>query len=114
MGAIIPAIEPRLKTAILYVAGLTAERARPEVEPLNFLPRVTLPVLMLSGKFDPYYPVESSQKPFMSLLGTPVQHKRHVIDEGGHFVSRALLVAESLKWLDKYLGPVRQVTARTR
>jgi DNA-binding SARP family transcriptional activator/formylglycine-generating enzyme required for sulfatase activity/dienelactone hydrolase len=114
MGAIIPAIEPRLKTAILYVAGLTVERARPEVEPLNFLPRVTLPVLMLSGKFDPYHPVESSQKPFMSLLGTPVQHKRHVIDEGGHFVSRALLVAESLKWLDKYLGPVRQITARTR
>ena len=31
---------------------------------------------------------------------------RIVVFEGGHFLPRAELVTESLKWLDKYLGPV--------
>jgi len=107
MGGIIPAIEPRLKASILYVAGLPVERARPEVDPLNFLPRVKLPVLMLSGKLDPYYPLETSQRPFMELLGTPPQHKRHFIAVGGHYVPRPDLIRESLNWLDQYLGPVK-------
>jgi dienelactone hydrolase len=107
MGGIIPAIEPRLRASVLYVAGLPVARARPEVDPLNFLPRVRLPVLMLSGKLDPYYPVETSQRPFMELLGTPAQHKRHFIAEGGHNVPRADLIRESLNWLDRYLGPVK-------
>jgi hypothetical protein len=33
------AIEPRFKAGVLYVAGLQMERARPEADPLNFLPR---------------------------------------------------------------------------
>ena len=40
-------------------------------------------------------------------LGTPAEHKRHIISEGSHFVPRPLLIKESLDWLDRYLGPVR-------
>ena len=35
--------EPRFKAAVLYVAGLTMERSRPEVDPFNYLPRVKQP-----------------------------------------------------------------------
>ena len=107
MGGIIPAIEPRIKTSVLYVAGLTMERGRPEVDPLNFLPRIRVPVLMLNGKYDYYFPVETAQRPFFRYLGTPVADKRHVVYEGGHDVPRTQLIAETLAWLDKYLGPVR-------
>src|SRR5687768_3920490 len=107
MGGIMPAIEPRLRTAILYVAGLEMERARPEADPINFLPRVRVPVIMLNGKYDHFFPPETSQKPFFQLLGTPADQKRYVLYEGGHFVPRTQLIAESLSWLDKYLGPVR-------
>ena len=40
MGGLLPAVEPRIKVSVLVVAGLDFPPARPEVEPLNFLPRI--------------------------------------------------------------------------
>jgi dienelactone hydrolase len=107
LGGLMPAVEPRFRTVVLLVAGLENQRGQPEVEPINFLPRITVPVLMLNGRYDFYFPVETSQRPFFRLLGTPPQHKRQVISEGGHSVPRTQLIAEILTWLDRYLGPVR-------
>ncbi len=107
LGGLMPAIEPRLKTVVLLVAGLEQQRGQPEVEPINFLPHITVPVLMLNGRYDFFFPVESAQLPFFRLLGTPPQHKRQVISEGSHFVPRNQAIAEVLGWLDRYLGPVR-------
>ena len=101
------ATEPRIKTAVLYVSGLTMERGRSEVDPLNYLPRVSVPVLMLNGKYDFFFPVEISQRPFFQMLGTPAEHKKWIVYEGGHDVPRTALIAETLAWLDKYLGPIR-------
>ena len=106
MAPINLAIEPRFKTAILYVAGLTMERGGAETDPFNFLPHVTLPVLMLNGKYDFFFPLEPAQKPFFQTLGTPASEKKWVVYEGGHDVPRTELISESLAWLDKYLGPV--------
>ena len=80
---------------------------RPEEDAVNFLPRIHVPVLMLSGKYDSVFPYELSQKPFFRLLGSPAADKRQIVYEGGHFLPRTDLVTESMKWLDKYLGPVR-------
>ncbi|HEX6314667.1 MAG TPA: protein kinase [Gemmatimonadaceae bacterium] len=107
MGGIIPAVEPRIKASVLYVAGLTMERGRPEVDPVNHLPRIKSPVLMLNGKYDFFFPTETAQKPFFEFLGTPVADKRWIVYEGGHDVPRTELIKESLAWLDRYLGPVR-------
>jgi len=96
-----------VKTSVLYVAGLTMERSRPEVDPVNFLPRVKIPVLMLNGRYDFFFPSETSQKPFFTLLGSPPNDKRWILYEGGHDVPRTQLIRESLAWLDRYLGPVR-------
>jgi eukaryotic-like serine/threonine-protein kinase len=102
MGAVMPAVEPRLKVSVLYVAGLDFERARPEVDPINFLPRVTIPTLMLNGRYDFFFPIETSQVPMFRLLGTPADQKRYVLEEGSHFVPRTRLIQETLAWLDKY------------
>jgi dienelactone hydrolase len=107
MGGIIPAVEPRIKASMLYVAGLTMERGRPEVEPINHLPRISTPVLMLNGKYDFFFPLETAQKPFFEFLGTPAEHKQWIVYEGGHDVPRTELIKQSLAWLDRYLGPVR-------
>ena len=107
MGGIIPAVEKRIKASMLYVAGLTMERGRPEVDPINYLPRITSPVLMLNGKYDFFFPSETAQKPFFEFLGTPAPDKKWILYEGGHDVPRTDLIRESLAWLDKYLGPVR-------
>jgi len=102
MGAIMPAVEPRIKASVLYVAGLDFERARPEVDPVNFLPRVKVPSLMLNGKYDFFFPAETSQRPMFRLLGTPPDQKRYVLEQGSHFVARTRLIQEVLAWLDKY------------
>jgi serine/threonine protein kinase/dienelactone hydrolase len=107
LGGLIPAIEPRIKTVVLYVAGLEMGHIRQEADPLNFLPHIRVPVLMLNGKYDFFFPIETAQKPFFKLLGSPADQKRYVVYEGGHDVPRTQLISETLAWLDKYLGPVR-------
>jgi dienelactone hydrolase len=109
-GAVAPislAIEPRLRAAVLYLAGISSEKRLPEIEPVTFLPRVHVPVIMFSGQLDDIYPLETSAKSFFQLLGTPAEHKRHVIAEGSHFVPRPILIRETLDWLDRYLGPIK-------
>ncbi len=106
MGGLIPAVEPRIKVSVLLVAGLPFERARPEVDPINFISRVRVPTLMLNGKYDFFFPYETSSLPMFRLLGTPPDQKRYVLENGSHFVPRTRLIQETLAWLDKY-QPVR-------
>ena len=109
-GAVAPvvlAIENRIKTGILYVAGLGNRKPLPEVDAFNFAPRVTVPVLMLNGKYDDFVPYEESQKPLYDFLGTAKVNKKWVVYENGHSVPRQELIKEILNWLDKYLGPVK-------
>jgi eukaryotic-like serine/threonine-protein kinase len=102
MGGLMPAVEPRIRVSVLVVAGLDFPRTRPEVESLNFVTRVRIPTLMLNGRYDFFFPVESSQLPMFRLLGTPADQKRHVIEEGSHFFPRTRMIQETLTWLDKY------------
>ena len=107
MAPVMMALEGRFQTGVLLVAGLLFQKAQPEVDPINFLPRVTVPVLMLNGRYDFFFPLETSQQPFFRLLGSPAEHKRLFVYEDGHSVPRTELIKETLDWLDRYLGPVR-------
>ena len=102
-------LEERFRTAVLFEGGLYLRPAAPpEVDALNFLPRVRVPVLMLNGRYDYTFPVDSSQKPYFRWLGTPEKDKRHVLYDAAHdvMVNRTEVVKEVLSWLDQYLGPV--------
>lgn len=79
---------------------------RQEADPINFLPRADMPVLMLNGRYDFFYPVESSQRPFLDLLGAPAPKKKYVLYDEGHNLPRAQMITESLAWLDRWLGQV--------
>jgi dienelactone hydrolase len=106
LGAILPAVEPRLKVNILYVAGLCFQHALPEVDAINYLGRVRQPTLILNGENDFFFPSETSQKPMFELLGTPKAQKKRLVFPGGHSVPRMDLIREALAWLDTYQGPV--------
>ena len=109
VAAALLAVEPRFKVAVLSSAGLWFQRASPEVDATNFVTRVTLPTLMLNGRYDDLFPIESAQLPFFRRLGTAPGDKKHLIYEGGHGgVPHTEEVRETLDWLDKYLGPVRR------
>jgi dienelactone hydrolase len=107
MAPVMLAIEGRFKAAVVMVAGLRHQTAQPEADPFNYLPRVTLPVLMLNGRYDFYFPVETSQRPYFERLGTPPADKSWMVYDGSHSVPATQLAKESLAWLDRYLGPVR-------
>ncbi len=76
----------------------------PEVDAINFAPRVKMPVLMLNGRQDFTFPLEASQKPMFKWLGTSKADKRHGIYDGGHVFRFAHIFKDTLDWLDKYLG----------
>jgi eukaryotic-like serine/threonine-protein kinase len=108
MGGIMPALENRLVAVVLNVGGMAMNKALPEADQINYLPRVTQPVLMLNGKHDLFFPVETSQLPMFNFLGTAAQHKKYIVYDAGHLVPRTDFVKETLQWYDKYLGPVNQ------
>jgi dienelactone hydrolase len=102
------AVEDRFKTAVLLAGGLPFDRRLPEIEPLNFAPRIRIPVLLLGGRQDFIHPVDTAQLPLLRFLGTPEKDKRHIIFEGGHAPLRVqVLIKDILDWLDRYLGPVK-------
>jgi dipeptidyl aminopeptidase/acylaminoacyl peptidase len=107
MGAIVPAVEDRLKVSILITPGLWGG-ALPETDEINYISRVKIPTLMLNGKYDFTFPLENSVKPFFKLLGTPDKDKRIIIYETDHYVLKNEVIKEVLAWCDTYLGPVRK------
>jgi dienelactone hydrolase len=98
------AVETRFKTAALWSGGLSLSPQLPEVDPLNYAPHVRTPVLMLNGRDDFTFPIDSSQVPMFRLLGTPEQDKRRVLYDGGHVFPFARVEKDTLDWLDRYLG----------
>jgi serine/threonine protein kinase/dienelactone hydrolase len=107
-GALLPAVEKRIKAAILASGGFQNRTDLPEVDPFNFVGHVTIPVLMLNGRYDNQFPPESSSRPLFHFLGTPDKDKKQVIYESGHAAfPHPDAIRECLDWLDKYLGPAR-------
>ena len=92
---------------VLISGGLEVQDTLPEVDPLNFAPHVLQPTLMINGRYDFFFPVETSQQPLFALLGAKASDKRHIVVDGGHYPPQDLLVKETVDWLDRYLGPVR-------
>jgi serine/threonine protein kinase/predicted esterase len=103
LGAIIPAVEERLKVSILKAGGLRSAW-RPEINQINYVTRVKLPTLMLNGRYDMTFPYETSAKPMFDLLGTSKEDKVLKLYDTDHFIPRNEFIKETLAWLDKYFG----------
>ncbi len=106
-GGVVLSIEPRFRAAVLTVAGFSFIRPQPEADDINYVPRVHVPVLMMNGRYDNTFPLETAARPMYDLLGTPPDRKRLVIAGGVHYVPRNILIRETLDWFDRQLGSVR-------
>jgi serine/threonine protein kinase/dienelactone hydrolase len=102
------AMESRFKVCYLFIGGFLLHEALPEVDPINFISRVKIPVLMLNGRYDSFFPYETLQLPMYRLFGAPNEHKRHKLFNVGHTIPKPKneYVREVLDWLDKHLGAV--------
>jgi dienelactone hydrolase len=106
IGPIALGVEPRFKLAVLHIGGLMTAPRRPEVDEFNFLPRVRVPTLVLSGRYDDVFPLDRTVLPFVQLLGAPAESKRHMVYPTQHFLPRDQQIAETLNWLDAHFGAV--------
>jgi len=105
-GPIPVSLEPRIKAAVFASAGMRYNYP-PEIQPANFAPRVTVPVLIINGKNDFQNPPASPAR-LLELLGTPPDRKKLVTLEGGHVPNDMLgVIRNVLDWFDTYLGPVK-------
>jgi serine/threonine protein kinase/formylglycine-generating enzyme required for sulfatase activity len=113
------AIEDRIKAAVLVDGGLPAPRSfdpsgrnpfeQPERDPIHYVPRITIPVLMLNGRHDITFPLRESQEPMYRLLGTDPARKRRVLSESSHVSALSHeRIEETLNWFDQFLGLVSQ------
>jgi formylglycine-generating enzyme required for sulfatase activity/dienelactone hydrolase len=105
----VPAIEKRIKATIVMGGGFSSvSRRLAEISQFNFTPRVKIPVLMLSGKYDYAYPGEQTKLLFQ-LFGTPEEDKHLKIYETGHAIwYKNEWKRDALDFLDKYFGPPYQ------
>ena len=102
--------EHRLKAAVLLSSGLFYWGQLPEADPFNFLPRFHVPTLMVAGRLDFLFPVETSLRPMFRLLGAPEKDKQLLLRDGGHVApdgQLSIVRKETLDWFDRYLGPVK-------
>ena len=104
MAPLFLAVEPRLSLALLNVGGFYLQAALPEADPVNFASRVKIPVLMLNGRFDFFFPTETSQEPMFRALGTPAEHKRRVVYDASHTIPRNEMIKEFVGWMERYWG----------
>ena len=108
LGVVFLPVEPRIRTAILAWCGIPTNRQPEGVDPLDFAPRVKIPVLLLEGRQDFIFPYPTSQLPLFRLLGTPANEKRMSVFEVGHIAAfPPEMIRAALEWLDQYLGPVK-------
>ena len=105
-GVRLVAVDARFKAAVFLSGGLMSQPL--EIDSRNFAPRVHIPVLMLNGRDDFLFPLETAQKPLFRAFGTKEPDKKHILYDGGHrnLVTRPDLIGEILNWFDRYLGPV--------
>jgi predicted Ser/Thr protein kinase len=107
LGTIIPAVEPRIRANILYLGGFNHYVALPEALGVNYISRISIPTLMLNGRYDMAFALETNVRPAFKLLGTPEKDKKLVVYDTDHYVPKKELIKESLDWLDRYFGPVK-------
>jgi predicted esterase len=113
IGPVVLATEPRVKAAVLISGGIRLDNTllHPMFDVVNYAPRITTPVLLVNGSFDPLYPLEASQKRLLDLLGTPNDSKAHINYPVGHTNYPPNSLARDVgDWFDRYLGPPRTAT----
>jgi dipeptidyl aminopeptidase/acylaminoacyl peptidase len=109
LASIFLAMEPRLRAAVLFSGGYNLMQRSPEIDDFNYTSRVKTPVLMINGRYDFVFPLETSAAQMFKRLGTPDDRKQLVLIESGHDVSsvRGIMMRETLDWFDRYLGPAK-------
>ena len=103
---IFAAIENRYRSVIFMAGGISpsGRQKLPEVNPINFVPYIKPPKLLLNGRYDEAFALETRARPLYKLLREP---KQFSLVDAGHVPPLEKRVPIINKWLDETLGSVK-------
>ena len=104
---LLPAVETRYRSVILVAAGLRLNftRVLPEINPVNLLPQIRTPKLIVLGRYDENLTLKYHAEPLLRILRGP---RRIFLYDGGHAPAPEIYVPPINDWMDETLGPVRR------
>ena len=100
VGVNILAIEKRFKTGVLFVGGISLDDVREEIQPEKYAARIKTPTLLLNGRYDFYFPYQSSQLPLYNLMDLNDNNKRHVVVDYAYYVPMHIVRDETLELIN--------------
>ncbi|MBS1792802.1 MAG: protein kinase [Acidobacteria bacterium] len=105
VGLVLTAVETRYKTLVFESAGLEKDflTRTPETSPIKFASQIRTPKLVINGRYDETFPLNTDAKPLFKLLREP---KKIILYDGGHIPTVEFFVPTVNNWLDETLGPV--------
>jgi eukaryotic-like serine/threonine-protein kinase len=106
-SVVLLAVDHRIKAAVAVGGGFPTSKEPPEMDAINYAPRLTIPYLMINGRYDFEMPMNCCQLPLFKALGTPSADKRLALFNSGHLPPQNEIIRETLDWYDRYLGPVK-------
>lgn len=101
-GLIFTAVENRYKAAVFIANGLRTDNQEwvAEANKMNFAPHIKIPKLMVNGRYDEQFSLETEAEPLYKLLREP---KSMEIFDGGHTPPPEIAVPLISRWLDANL-----------
>lgn len=107
-GSFALAIEQRFRAAILVSGGMIPTSfLPPEVQQIDYVTRINLPLLMINGREDFNFPYRDSQRPFYESIATAPENKKLLALDWGHLpTGYSDVMREVVDWADRWLGPV--------
>ena len=102
----LPAVETRYRSVVLVGAALYQADTRllPEINPINLVPYIRAPKLVLQGRYDEDSRLKTQAEPLHKLLTEP---KRILLYDGGHAPAPEFYVPAINDWLNETMGPVK-------
>ena len=68
LGPIVLATENQFGLGLFLSGGVSANKSQPVINVTTFKPRIKVPILIISGRYDFIFPFETSQKLMFDLL----------------------------------------------
>jgi pimeloyl-ACP methyl ester carboxylesterase len=103
------ALDDRFRVAVLMGGGIDerVRPVRPEVDPVNYLPSLEIPILAVQGRHDEEHPYYTRFLPFYNLLPSD-RTTLELVPGGGHLVRPEYRVPAITRFLDEHFGPVER------
>ena len=105
-GCVAGAVESRIRALVFVAGGVGDGSPTVETTAYAYAPLVSAPVVMVNGRYDTVYPVESSQPALFELLGSKI--KDRVTVDRDHDIPPGDIAEQVDRWLSLHFGQIRK------